>query len=754
MDHTSESKRGAIADDGSIWVACSGQGVVVLDTALHIVRSYPLLPPTERPLDITSITFDRQGNTWVGTDGKGVFKIAPQRIKFGRCMPGQGLPWEPASWFVRGFAQWDAGHVLVSFYQGGLALFDEQTGHLSPLQLMPAAQRTLEGKDFQNPFTDRNGLIWGGDLYRVVAIERGTGRLVFTEHLPRGNARAPGPDGDAVIMSMDAIRSMRCRNGSVVPESHASPRLLDHFNSLGLTPDKFSIDHQWTMLLGSTNIPIQAWRNDAEVPFGPFPAAVRLTSLIPDDGHYSWVTTSDGLYQVNATNLAVNGHWTIHNGLPDQFLYGMLPASDGKWWLSSNKGLSHFDPLAKRFTNYSRVDGLQSAEFNSHAYFRSLSGRLFFGGVNGFNHLMPGALPRDGDTARVVLIGVQMNDSIMDPGEFNTPMELELPYGRNHIQLDLAVLEFTAPEHNRYRFRVTGYTDWVEQAGDRPIVLNNVPDGRYSVEVEGVNGDGLRSIPRTLLLFHVPLPFHASPWAFLLGGAMIIGLLSAALFILYRHRIQRREERTEQELKELRIRARVSQDLHDDVGSGLARIAALSRSAVVRTRKGEHAGEQVEKLTTLSQELMHDLRDVVWMNDPRGGELADLLLRIRDHVRDLFEGTETLCTVEFPSPLPERSIGPAAKREVYLIAKEAAHNASKYSKASAVLLRFELYDHVFRLTVADNGVGKNEGAANFGHGLRNMRERASVLGCTLEAGNRSGGGFQVVLAGPLPTLQL
>jgi signal transduction histidine kinase len=316
------------------------------------------------------------------------------------------------------------------------------------------------------------------------------------------------------------------------------------------------------------------------------------------------------------------------------------------------------------------------------------------------------------------------------------------------------VLEFSAPEENRYRYRITGYSDWIEQPAERPIELTNIPDGTFAVEVSGINGDGLVSAPRTLLTVHVPLPFSASPWAYVLGSVLALGTLSVVAFLLYRQRIQRRLQRAEEEMKELRIRARIAQDLHDDLGSGLARITALSRTASRQADRGDDVRAPVVKMTALSQELMHDLRDVVWVNDPRGGVLADLLLRIREHVQDLFEGSPCTVNVDFPDPLPERTIGPMTKRNLYLIAKEAAHNASKYSAATSVSLRFILDASSFTLELCDKGKGAANTTSSGGHGLRNMHSRAAELGHILNAGPSADGGFCISLAGPASTLDL
>ena len=59
--------------------------------------------------------------------------------------------------------------------------------------------------------------------------------------------------------------------------------------------------------------------------------------------------------------------------------------------MSTNRGLSAFDPEAKTFRNFDVRDGLQSNEFNRNAYFHSRKGEMFFGGINGLNAFFPTA---------------------------------------------------------------------------------------------------------------------------------------------------------------------------------------------------------------------------------------------------------------------------------------------------------------------------------------------------------------------------
>lgn len=77
------------------------------------------------------------------------------------------------------------------------------------------------------------------------------------------------------------------------------------------------------------------------------------------------------------------------DGLPNDVVYGILEDAAGRLWLSTNRGLSCFDPGTEAFQNYDADDGLQSDEFNAGAYYRNAAGRMFFGGINGFNAFYP-----------------------------------------------------------------------------------------------------------------------------------------------------------------------------------------------------------------------------------------------------------------------------------------------------------------------------------------------------------------------------
>jgi ligand-binding sensor domain-containing protein len=111
-----------------------------------------------------------------------------------------------------------------------------------------------------------------------------------------------------------------------------------------------------------------------------------LKSLCPDPEQpddFLWIGTAGGGLNKFDISRETFSHFTIKQGLPNNVVYGILPDKNGNLWLSTNKGLSKFNPEKLTFKNYDVSDGLQSDEFNTGAYFKSSSGELFFGGIIG-----------------------------------------------------------------------------------------------------------------------------------------------------------------------------------------------------------------------------------------------------------------------------------------------------------------------------------------------------------------------------------
>jgi signal transduction histidine kinase len=108
-----------------------------------------------------------------------------------------------------------------------------------------------------------------------------------------------------------------------------------------------------------------------------------------------------------------------------------------------------------------------------------------------------------------------------------------------------------------------------------------------------------------------------------------------------------------------------------------------------------------------------------------------------------------LINIRYQIDLPVESAFSAPRtQQVLAILNEAISNAARHAKAHQVSIAAERSEDRFLLTIQDDGVGfqvKNNGK---GYGMRNMRDRARLLGGTLGIESRPGKGTTIQLNAP------
>ncbi len=230
----------------------------------------------------------------------------------------------------------------------------------------------------------------------------------------------------------------------------------------------------------------------------------------------------------------------------------------------------------------------------------------------------------------------------------------------------------------------------------------------------------------------------------LLISALI--LLVAALLV-NRYRLKRR-------LQVAQLRASLSRDLHDDIGSTLSSISILSN---VARKKAEVAGDldaaaSLDKISDRSQRLMRNMSDIVWSVDPNKDTLEELLMRMREFATSVLEGAGITHTIDFPQNAPTITLSAETKNNLYLVFKEAINNVVKHANAKHVEVVIRMSDGTFRLVIIDDGSGMDPSAATNGHGgngVRNMRSRATELKADLRIITAQGGGTKLMLDMPM-----
>lgn len=241
-------------------------------------------------------------------------------------------------------------------------------------------------------------------------------------------------------------------------------------------------------------------------------------------------------------------------------------------------------------------------------------------------------------------------------------------------------------------------------------------------------------------------PLHLA----LVAGWLVVVLALSELGRIRRVQAEERE-RLEQEKDERRIdeqRLQLAQELHDVLAHNISLINVQASVALhLLDEQPDQARPALANIKVASRDALRELRtalDLLRRGDraPRSPvpRLADLPSLV-DGVRA--SGLEVRLDADDPVTPPPAGVELAA----YRIVQEALTNVTRHARAHTVTVRLEHLDGV-TVEVTDDGVG---GPVGPGNGIVGMRERATALGGTVEAGPCPGGGFRV--AAHLPTRQ-
>jgi signal transduction histidine kinase len=310
-------------------------------------------------------------------------------------------------------------------------------------------------------------------------------------------------------------------------------------------------------------------------------------------------------------------------------------------------------------------------------------------------------------------------------------------------------INFTAPERVRFRYRLAGLdSGWVDAGERRAAFYSYVPPGKHQFRVIACDGDGVWNESGATLELTV-LRYFWQTWWFL--GAACLGLfvsVGGTIRFLEQRKVQQQLKQLEHARELERERARIAQDLHDDLGASLSRISLLSDLAKAGKDRASPTGAHVDKISQLAGQTLRALDEIVWAVRPGSDSVQSLVEYIAHFAGELFKGHGVRCRLDLPENLPARSLPPEMRHNIFLIAKEALTNAMKHAAAREVCVRIHAAADALEVVIQDDGQGydpANSGVRE-GNGLGNMRRRAEALGGKLVLQTAPGQGTTVRLS--------
>lgn len=229
-------------------------------------------------------------------------------------------------------------------------------------------------------------------------------------------------------------------------------------------------------------------------------------------------------------------------------------------------------------------------------------------------------------------------------------------------------------------------------------------------------------------------------------GSLLVLITGFLFFNRYRAQQKRQKELAILETRQ-KERMRIARDMHDDIGSGLTRISLASEQARMNLAGEGPVNDQLAKLSAQSQQLTRNLGEIIWTMNPKNDTLEGLCSYIRNYTYDFLDQANIACELDFPEIIPAAALTPEARRNVFMIVKEALNNIVKHAQATQIVFTLKAETRSFSFAIKDNGKGIDSSPGQHGNGLMNMKKRAEEMGASFTITTSPGNGTTLVMEG-------
>jgi len=427
-------------------------------------------------------------------------------------------------------------------------------------------------------------------------------------------------------------------------------------------------------------------------------------------------TTASGLIKFNPlkNTVIIYGH---DRGLVNSHISSIYADRAKRLWLVTDGGLSCFDPLTETFFNYTENEGLPLRTPTAFFYYDTAEKRLYGGGRGAYFYFDPQSMRADLATQQTIITSMQVNGK------------------QNDINIHYAAVDMSGGPETKYAYKLIGEdTGWIMMGKQRQINFSHLSPGNYTFMVRSQNSSGIWSRQATQINFYIRPPFAQTIWFY----GLVLLALAALFYFLYRFRL-RQLARTEQ------MRAEISRNLHDEVGSTLTNISLGSLLAQKQLHQEGPVHKLLERIYQDSQTVSQTMREIVWSINPNIDTLGEALPRMLQYASELLEAKGIELQAETAHEIEHLKLTMQQRRDLYLIFKEAVTNLARHSQAQHAGIRFRLLDDTLLMTISDDGAGFSKTGSFMSNGLKNMLERAKIHQWQLNIQSEPGTGTTLIL---------
>ncbi len=592
-------------NQGNVWMGAFLKGVMVVPKSMYgfdcIDLNASAEPGSKSFGCVTSIYRDDADNSlWVGTDGSGIIRFAPDGGRTLYNSENSAL----GSDAVMALEKDGDGVLWIATYQGGLYRYSG--GKITAFRDNP---RIGTAKTVDLAYDSARNLLYAGTHGAGLAIiDLAAGKVT-------GNiAEDPNKWISALYLDSGGMLWVGTFNG---------PLCYNHTTGKMVRYD-----------IGDRNM------------------NSRVYSFCESRDGKMWIGTGEGLISYDKA-IARSKSYTVEDGLSSNVVCGILESGDGNIWLSTFRGLSRLTPSTGRITRYYAYDGLQENEFHYRAALRCSDGRMIFGGINGLSLFYPQTVDQKIHDVppvyftslevggRKISYGSPQDRDILDRHILEAT-SIKLPHSRNSFSIGYAVLEYTNPRKMVYSHKLERFDRRWQTLSPylRAITYTNLPAGRYTLKVRAAFENDDTNFSEKAIRIRILPPWYNSIPAYL----VYLLLLTGAALLIRKNLLKEKaheEERRESEVKEMKL------EMFSGISREIRTPMTLVMSPLKEFREAETDPRRKDLYNLMYRNCHRVLRLVNQMMDIRKMDSGQLQFHFREtdivfFIGDIVHSFETL----------------------------------------------------------------------------------------------------------------
>ncbi len=612
---------------GDLWIGTYEGGVNIFYRLNQAFQTYHTIKDDAKSLSCNAVwefCEDHTGNIWIATDGGGLNQFDPATSYFKHYNSKNSNLNVDAVLTVYVDSQND---IWIGTWNGGFSLFNRRT------------------KSFTT-YTNKNSDLSNNNVFDITEDQDGCLWLATHHGLNKYNKN------DHSFTVYTSENSGLISNYLEVIQRDMKGNIL-----IGSVYGFFIFDPETETFINYTHHP-----EDANSISNNF-----VNSIFEEDSSIIWIATNEGLNKLNRqTNQIVRYYKT--DGLPNDLIFGIEKDDRGFLWISTNGGISRFDPKTETFKNYTKEDGLQGNLFIKKSHYRSRNGKIYFGGVNGFNILDPEDVTDNQTIPPIVITDFEIFNKPIKNGSEGSPLkkhigqtdEIVLSYKQTVFSFRFAALNYIISSKNQYAYMLEGFDkEWNYVGTQRMATYTNIDPGKYVFRVKGSNNDGVWNEEGASIKIRITPPFWHTLWFRLLACIVLIASLLTGYKIrtaTIRHRTRELEKHIKERTAQLEninqeleaFTYSVSHDLRAPLRSmeGFSEILLEDCSGKLDKKHKDYLG----RISHASQQMSHLIDDLLKLSRLTRSEMhfnkVDLS-RLVESIMEEFEQTNSGRSVEW-----------------------------------------------------------------------------------------------------------